>query len=51
MWQTLTPGPSPRGRGEKISPISTTLVFHEDVLPSPSGRGAGGEGVSAHIPY
>jgi len=32
----LTPGPSPRGRGE----TSGTNGF----LPSPSGRGAGGEG-------
>ncbi len=32
----LTPGPSPRGRGEKTTQIA--------VRPSPPGRGAGGEG-------
>ncbi len=32
----LTPGPSPRGRGEKTTGVAC--------LPSPSGRGAGGEG-------
>jgi len=40
---TLTPGPSPRGRGETGS-IS-------GFLPSPSGRGAGGEGNSMNITH
>jgi len=34
---TLTPGPSPKGRGETGG--------NPDFLPSPSGRGAGGEGI------
>ncbi len=37
----LTPGPSPRGRGEKTTGAAC--------LPSPSGRGAGGEGKTNFI--
>ncbi len=40
---SLTPGPSPRGRGEKIGVAAG--------LPSPLGRGAGGEGGLSHYRF